>query len=1364
MLDGTSSEIELLRASMKGQTGAFEVIVRKYQSLVCAITFSATSNLDKSEELAHEAFIRAWTNLAQLEDLAKFRAWLCAIARNVARNYIRAKRRDVVGRAGSLDKMTDISSGESAPVEAVIDKEQQAMISRALQGIPESYREPLVLFYREQKSLKQVAEQLELSEEAARTRVSRGRKLLREQVVSLVEDTLGRTAPGKAFTTGVLASIAGMAIEGSGVASAVGAGAGASAGIVSKTVMSGVAAKIVAATVVAAIGVGAVIVYKQIDKPGVRLDLAPPPDSVPDERRRQAGDIVEDLPERGQTDAARMLVDKNPDLDINVDGEVASIAGEASVIDNTDGDSNAAENYTGVSGVVLDKSTSAPIKGAQVFSRLGEEIHSVITDAGGRFKLVGIQPGERRFVYAIAKGYTTRRVALAVAENGILKDLKIELIEGTKVAGVVRDEKGRPIEGATVETFHFTNHPLITGADGAFEIDGLDPAFGGYSLNVTHADYPAVSTSFLAPKAGQTAMIDVTLKPGVTVHGRVTDLRGNPVARVLVGNTTSGAVWNCLTSRTDDEGLYKLKNVPVGELVLWAVSGKFAPYVEQFLLKELQADRLIDIQLPDPKPLRGLVVDTQGRPMPGANVHISQYNGVRNLMEIKHRVVSEGDGRFVIPNAPASGEVELRVWGEDIAALNAMLTVGQDEHLLTVQRAGRLYGKVLDHSTGAPITRFNVKLSASRTGSHPGWGYAATWSNEGQTFDSAEGLFDTGKRGMQAGAEYRVTIHAEGFEPLTVDPLVMPLATLGSDRSEFRLKPLTVRLGRIVDSNDMPIMGARVRFLTDQNKSSHYDDRDTTFSNDKGQFNLGGFGAEDSCVYITALNYGPFLGSTLNLPRDSEGYVKIVLAPGAHVYGTVLGPEGQGVAYATVSVSVPSWRMDEMLTSPYPDLTNTVTDANGCYEFVDLPSGPLSIRVNSPLGSAHKSLTLEPGQSAELNFGDEAGYTLSGVVRMGQKLLEGAEVMVCLPDRSVKRGKTDKDGRFSIWGVYGGTHNLTVSLYESNTEEWFDDDRWVVVDGDTELDLDVGDGTVAGRIPSQFVAEEGLEVYPRRCASKKAPDRAGYRSSDWEFLPFSRTEIDPQGNFTYRNLRAGRYYLLLHGRQGTLGITDVFELDESEHLENVAFNIGNGRLRISVFDLDTGVGIPHVVFAVKNDLDASFFSSDHAIDMKRRRMATDDQGKAEYAGLPQGKYIVNIDTPRYLPAESEWITLSEGSTASAIVFLEPAAIARFEASEAVLERITSDHAYLCCRVLNPPVGQLVGEPQYQRRLLPVVGHVLPEYVQPEIYLPEGRYEIEYRLYQDKKGVSNTSRPPMLEGAVSVELFKGKTTTIIIPGN
>lgn len=81
------------------------------------------------------------------------------------------------------------------------------MLWQALAQLPEAYREPLVLYYRENRSVEHVAVALDLSEDAVKQRLARGRKLLQEQVLALVENALARTTPGKAFTLGVLAAL-----------------------------------------------------------------------------------------------------------------------------------------------------------------------------------------------------------------------------------------------------------------------------------------------------------------------------------------------------------------------------------------------------------------------------------------------------------------------------------------------------------------------------------------------------------------------------------------------------------------------------------------------------------------------------------------------------------------------------------------------------------------------------------------------------------------------------------------------------------------------------------------------------------------------------------------------------------------------------------------------------------------------------------------------------------------------------------------------------------------------------------------------------------------------------------------------------
>jgi RNA polymerase sigma factor (sigma-70 family) len=204
-------EIELLKASMQGDTIAFETIVKNYQSFICAITYSATGDVGKSEELAQETFLSAWKDLAQLKDLDKFRSWLSSIARNIIRNSFRSQKRDIISKAASMDQVEDAEIGDYGPTEKAITTEQQAVVRQALQQIPTKYREPLVLFYRQEQSIKEVAEQLELSEEAVKQRLSRGRNLLKEQIAAIVETTIRGTGPGTVFTAAVVAALPAIA-------------------------------------------------------------------------------------------------------------------------------------------------------------------------------------------------------------------------------------------------------------------------------------------------------------------------------------------------------------------------------------------------------------------------------------------------------------------------------------------------------------------------------------------------------------------------------------------------------------------------------------------------------------------------------------------------------------------------------------------------------------------------------------------------------------------------------------------------------------------------------------------------------------------------------------------------------------------------------------------------------------------------------------------------------------------------------------------------------------------------------------------------------------------------------------------------
>ncbi len=207
MCSADSDDTELVVACLGGDRDAFAEIVARYQALIASITYSATGNIAQSEDLAQETFLVAWRHLKSLEDPGKLRAWLCGIARRATANALRRQQRDPSRQAQPLEQAVDAPAPEAIPADHAISREEEAILWRSLEKIPDTYREPLILFYRQDQSVERVAEALELSPDAVRQRLSRGRKLLEEHVTSFVEGALRQSVPGRSFTANIVALI-----------------------------------------------------------------------------------------------------------------------------------------------------------------------------------------------------------------------------------------------------------------------------------------------------------------------------------------------------------------------------------------------------------------------------------------------------------------------------------------------------------------------------------------------------------------------------------------------------------------------------------------------------------------------------------------------------------------------------------------------------------------------------------------------------------------------------------------------------------------------------------------------------------------------------------------------------------------------------------------------------------------------------------------------------------------------------------------------------------------------------------------------------------------------------------------------------
>ena len=212
-----------LPAATRGSQEAYGRIVHACQNTVTAIALAITRDVQASEDIAQEAFLKAWQQLDRLKNAASFLPWLRQITRNLARDWLRAQH----GRPMS-GEVAEIAIGMAAdpdptPAERLLQTEEEVVAADIISSLPEDSREALLLFYREGQSSQQVAELLGLSDAAVRKRLSRARALVREELLQRFGEFARSTAPTAAFTMIVLGGLVG-AMPAASAATVIGSG------------------------------------------------------------------------------------------------------------------------------------------------------------------------------------------------------------------------------------------------------------------------------------------------------------------------------------------------------------------------------------------------------------------------------------------------------------------------------------------------------------------------------------------------------------------------------------------------------------------------------------------------------------------------------------------------------------------------------------------------------------------------------------------------------------------------------------------------------------------------------------------------------------------------------------------------------------------------------------------------------------------------------------------------------------------------------------------------------------------------------------------------------------------------------------
>ena len=282
-------------------------------------------------------------------------------------------------------------------------------------------------------------------------------------------------------------------------------------------------------------------------------------------------------------------------------------------------------NPGGVIRVVVVDDQGQPLENVNVSClQLGSPLllppDSPLTDAKGRFRRDFLPLDTSLFVSVRKEGYLPQQQTVSLSPKQPEADLTIKLTplpRGGAVAGVVRDEKGKPIAGASVENLGDQTETIrntITDRAGNYVLDDLFESDRGYELLVALPDAVRAGSRSNRGRRGNRRRLDVTLEPGHTSQGRVVAEDGKPIAEVMVRPHRRGSPWLQEYGRqTDQDGRFEIDSLPHD--VRFQISKRGYTALRDVSLR-LDTDAPATIVLQPAGMIRGQVVDAQsGKPL-----------------------------------------------------------------------------------------------------------------------------------------------------------------------------------------------------------------------------------------------------------------------------------------------------------------------------------------------------------------------------------------------------------------------------------------------------------------------------------------------------------------------------------------------------------------------------------------------------------------------------------------------------------------------------------------------------------------------------------------------------------------------------
>ena len=175
---------ELVLLARQGETSAFDQLVVRHQAAVYRAALAALRVPEDAEDVAQEAFVKAWSTLRRFRGEASFKTWLLTIAWNRAINR-RRMRMSWWRRAAPLSGTPVLVASGDAPDEQVRSGELRVHIARAIEALTPKLRDALLLAQSGAYAYHEIAAMLKIPEGTVKWRVSEARRKVRQRLAQL---------------------------------------------------------------------------------------------------------------------------------------------------------------------------------------------------------------------------------------------------------------------------------------------------------------------------------------------------------------------------------------------------------------------------------------------------------------------------------------------------------------------------------------------------------------------------------------------------------------------------------------------------------------------------------------------------------------------------------------------------------------------------------------------------------------------------------------------------------------------------------------------------------------------------------------------------------------------------------------------------------------------------------------------------------------------------------------------------------------------------------------------------------------------------------------------------------------------------